>query len=110
MNLTKTRAEQLGSTGIGDGIAARTLPGVGGKGAYFVRGSGHDKHAGYDDTFTPITFSLNNLSTLPDENGDYTLSADAGQGGKLRWKAWRLDWPPSAAFVATCCSPLRRVL
>ena len=29
----------------GDGIAARTLPGVGGKGAYFVRGSGHDKHA-----------------------------------------------------------------
>jgi 2-oxoglutarate ferredoxin oxidoreductase subunit alpha len=33
----------------GDGIAARTLPGVGGKGAYFVRGSGHDKHAGYTE-------------------------------------------------------------
>ncbi|MYM83319.1 DUF748 domain-containing protein [Duganella sp. FT50W] len=46
----------------------------------------HDQHAGYDETFTPITFSLNNLSTLPSENGDYTLSADAGQGGKLRWK------------------------
>ncbi|WP_432383064.1 DUF748 domain-containing protein [Duganella sp. P38] len=46
----------------------------------------HDRHAGYDDTFAPITFGLNNLSTLPDENGDYTLSADAGLGGKLRWK------------------------
>ncbi|MYM68228.1 DUF748 domain-containing protein [Pseudoduganella sp. FT55W] len=46
----------------------------------------HDQHAGYNDTFTPITFSLNNLSTLPDANGDYTLSADAGLGGKLRWK------------------------
>ncbi|TFW30960.1 DUF748 domain-containing protein [Duganella callida] len=46
----------------------------------------HDQHAGYTDTFKPITFALNNLSTLPDENGDYTLSADAGLGGKLRWK------------------------
>jgi 2-oxoglutarate ferredoxin oxidoreductase subunit alpha len=33
----------------GDGIAARTLPGVGGKGAYFVRGSGHDQHADYTE-------------------------------------------------------------
>jgi 2-oxoglutarate ferredoxin oxidoreductase subunit alpha len=33
----------------GDGIAARTLPGVGGKGAYFVRGSGHDKFAAYTE-------------------------------------------------------------
>ncbi len=33
----------------GDGIAARTLPGVGGKGAYFVRGSGHDKHGLYTE-------------------------------------------------------------
>lgn len=33
----------------GDGIAARTLPGVGAKGAYFVRGSGHDKHANYTE-------------------------------------------------------------
>src|SRR5450830_568209 len=46
----------------------------------------HDKHAGYDDTFTPITFALNNLSTLPDADGDYTLNADAGLGGKLSWK------------------------
>jgi len=33
----------------GDGIAARTLPGVSPKGAYFVRGSGHDKHAAYTE-------------------------------------------------------------
>ncbi|OEZ54298.1 DUF748 domain-containing protein [Duganella sp. HH105] len=46
----------------------------------------HDRHAGYNDTYAPIAFTLNNLSTLPDENGDYTLSADAGLGGKLRWK------------------------
>lgn len=46
----------------------------------------HDRHAGYNDTFAPIAFELKHLSTLPDENGDYTLSADAGLGGKLRWK------------------------
>ena len=46
----------------------------------------HDRHAGYSDTYAPIAFTLNKLSTLPDENGDYTLSADAGLGGKLRWK------------------------
>lgn len=46
----------------------------------------HDRHAGYSDTYAPIAFTLNKLSTLPDENGDYALSADAGLGGKLRWK------------------------
>ena len=46
----------------------------------------HDRHAGYNDTFAPIAFELSHLSTLPDENGNYTLSADAGLGGKLRWK------------------------
>jgi 2-oxoglutarate/2-oxoacid ferredoxin oxidoreductase subunit alpha len=33
----------------GDGIAARTLPGTHPKGAYFTRGSGHDKHAAYTE-------------------------------------------------------------
>ena len=33
----------------GDGIAARSLPGVHGNGAYFVRGSGHDKHGTYTE-------------------------------------------------------------
>ncbi|MBV7536465.1 DUF748 domain-containing protein [Duganella sp. sic0402] len=61
----------------------------------------HDKHAGYDDTFAPITFSLNKLSTLPDENGDYTLSADAGQGGKLRWKGVAAVNPISGSGLLT---------
>ena len=33
----------------GDGIAARTLPGVHPKGAYFTRGSGHDRHGIYTE-------------------------------------------------------------
>ena len=32
-----------------DGIAARTLPGVHPKGAFFTRGSGHDKHGAYTE-------------------------------------------------------------
>jgi 2-oxoglutarate ferredoxin oxidoreductase subunit alpha len=33
----------------GDGIAARTFPGVHPKGAYFARGSGHDRHGSYTE-------------------------------------------------------------
>ena len=33
----------------GDGIPWRTLPGVGGKGAYFTRGSGHDRFGAYTE-------------------------------------------------------------
>ncbi|MGH7671164.1 MAG: 2-oxoacid:acceptor oxidoreductase subunit alpha, partial [Gemmatimonadaceae bacterium] len=33
----------------GDGIAARTIPGVHPRGAYFTRGSGHDKNAAYTE-------------------------------------------------------------
>lgn len=33
----------------GDGVAARTLPGVDPKGAYFIRGSGHNKLGGYTE-------------------------------------------------------------
>jgi len=36
----------------GDGITARTLPGVHPKGAYFTRGSGHDKHGAYTEGST----------------------------------------------------------
>jgi len=36
----------------GDGIAARTLPGENPKGAYFVRGSGHNKHGTYTESST----------------------------------------------------------
>jgi len=60
-----------------------------------------DRHAGYNDTFAPIAFTLNNLSTLPDENGDYTLSADAGLGGKLRWKGTNALNPIGGSGVLT---------
>jgi 2-oxoglutarate/2-oxoacid ferredoxin oxidoreductase subunit alpha len=33
----------------GDGIAARTLPGVDPKGAFFTRGSGHNRYGGYTE-------------------------------------------------------------
>ena len=46
----------------------------------------HDQKAGYADNFTPINFTLDNISTLPDTNGSYSLSADAARGGKLHWR------------------------
>jgi 2-oxoglutarate/2-oxoacid ferredoxin oxidoreductase subunit alpha len=33
----------------GDGVAARTIPGVHPRGAYFARGSGHNKHGAYTE-------------------------------------------------------------
>ena len=45
-----------------------------------------DQKAGYADNFTPIAFSLDNISTLPDANGSYTFSADAARGGRLHWR------------------------
>lgn len=50
-------AEQLASLQVfhryvdndGDGIASRTLPGVHAKGAYFVRGSGHNQYGSYTE-------------------------------------------------------------
>ncbi len=45
-----------------------------------------DQKAGYADNFTPIDFTLENISTLPDANGSYSLSADAARGGKLHWR------------------------
>ncbi|MBG6220028.1 MULTISPECIES: DUF748 domain-containing protein [unclassified Janthinobacterium] len=45
-----------------------------------------DQKAGYADNFAPINFTLDNISTLPDTNGNYSLSADAARGGKLHWR------------------------
>ncbi len=46
----------------------------------------HDRRAGYAESFSPIDFTLTNFSTLPDQDGNYTFSADSAGGGKLRWK------------------------
>ena len=52
--LDKEAVEQLGTFfryagEDGDHVTARTLPGVSDKGAYFTRGSGHDKYGGYTE-------------------------------------------------------------
>jgi 2-oxoglutarate ferredoxin oxidoreductase subunit alpha len=46
----------------GDGIAARTLPGENSKGAYFVRGSGHNKHGMYTESSEEYTDLVDRLS------------------------------------------------
>ena len=46
----------------GDGIPYRTLPGVGGKGAYFTRGSGHDKHGVYTEDAQPYQEVLDRIA------------------------------------------------
>jgi 2-oxoglutarate ferredoxin oxidoreductase subunit alpha len=45
----------------GDGIAARTLPGENPKGAYFVRGSGHNKHGMYTESSEEYTELVDRL-------------------------------------------------
>jgi len=45
----------------GDGIPYRTLPGVHPKGAYFTRGSGHTKHAGYTEDDVEYTEVLDRI-------------------------------------------------
>ncbi len=51
--LTADDVEKLGKWGryqdTGGGIPSRTLPGSGGKGAYFTRGSGHNLNAAYTE-------------------------------------------------------------
>ncbi|MBC7860923.1 MAG: DUF748 domain-containing protein, partial [Burkholderiaceae bacterium] len=46
----------------------------------------HDRQAGYNNNFSPISFALTNFSTLPEHNGAHTFSADLERGGKLSWK------------------------
>ncbi len=51
--LTAEEVEKLGTWGryqdTGGGIPSRTLPGTGGKGAFFTRGSGHNLNAAYTE-------------------------------------------------------------
>ena len=68
----------------------------------------HDRHAGYDETFAPIAFELRNLSTLPNQHGDYTLSADAGRGGKLHWQG-RASLDPLVPLTGSGALVLRNV-
>jgi hypothetical protein len=46
----------------------------------------HDHHAGYDNVFAPIDFTLANFSTLPDQSDAHSLSAESAAGGTVHWK------------------------
>ncbi len=46
----------------GDGIPWRTIPGVGEKGAYFTRGSGHNQYGGYTEDSTEYQAVMERLS------------------------------------------------
>jgi 2-oxoglutarate ferredoxin oxidoreductase subunit alpha len=46
----------------GDGIPYRSLPGTHPKGAYFARGSGHNKHAGYTEDAAEYTEVVDRLT------------------------------------------------
>ncbi|MEP7347134.1 MAG: 2-oxoacid:acceptor oxidoreductase subunit alpha, partial [Gemmatimonadaceae bacterium] len=59
----------LGSNG--DGVAARTLPGAGPKGAYFTRGSGHDQHGAYTEDAEEYRNVVDRLKRKIDWAADY---------------------------------------
>ncbi len=46
----------------GDGVAARTLPGVHGKGAFFTRGSGHNRDGAYTEDAAEYTEVMDRLA------------------------------------------------
>ncbi|HJR69216.1 MAG TPA: 2-oxoacid:acceptor oxidoreductase subunit alpha [Gammaproteobacteria bacterium] len=46
----------------GDGIPQRTLPGVSARGAYFVRGSGHNQHGSYTEDAAEYTEVVDRLA------------------------------------------------
>jgi 2-oxoglutarate ferredoxin oxidoreductase subunit alpha len=50
----------------GDGIAARTLPGVHPKGAFFTRGSGHNQYGGYTEDAAEYQLVLDRLKRKHD--------------------------------------------
>ncbi len=55
----------------GDHIAARTVPGVHPKGAYFTRGSGHNKYGGYTEDSDEYTEVVDRLLAKVDSAGEF---------------------------------------
>jgi len=55
----------------GDHIAARTLPGVHPKGAYFTRGSGHDKYGRYTEGSAEYVEVVDRLLAKVESAGDH---------------------------------------
>ncbi|MFN0164772.1 MAG: DUF748 domain-containing protein [Burkholderiales bacterium] len=46
----------------------------------------NDRQAGVSNALAPIDFQLADLSTLPEHNGQHTLTARTANGGSVRWK------------------------
>jgi 2-oxoglutarate/2-oxoacid ferredoxin oxidoreductase subunit alpha len=60
----------------GDGIAARTLPGVHPKGAFFTRGSGHDRHGAYTEDAAAYTDVMQRVARKIDGAADHLPSPE----------------------------------
>jgi len=73
----------------GDGIAARSLPGVHAKGAYFTRGSGHDKHAAYTEDAAEYQEVVDRLARK------LRGAADAVPQPEIRWAGEQVVGPRS---------------
>src|SRR5439155_201012 len=68
----------------GDGVAARTLPGTSAKGAYFTRGSGHNKLGGYTEDATEYVEVVDRIARKIDGAAEALPQPVArGKGQKL---------------------------
>jgi 2-oxoglutarate ferredoxin oxidoreductase subunit alpha len=68
----------------GDGIPWRTIPGVGEKGAYFTRGSGHNKYGGYTEDSSEYQEVMERLSRKFRSAAGMVPKAVVEGGGKAR--------------------------
>jgi 2-oxoglutarate ferredoxin oxidoreductase subunit alpha len=64
----------------GDHVAARTLPGVHPKGAYFTRGSGHDKYGRYTEDSDAYVEVMDRLLKKVESAGDHVPAPEIHQG------------------------------
>jgi 2-oxoglutarate ferredoxin oxidoreductase subunit alpha len=64
----------------GDHIAARTLPGVSPKGAYFTRGSGHDKYGRYTEDSDAYVEVMDRLLKKVESAGDHVPAPEVYRG------------------------------
>jgi len=64
----------------GDFVAARTLPGVHPKGAYFTRGSGHDKYGRYTEDSDAYVEVMDRLLKKVESAGDHVPAPEVHRG------------------------------
>jgi 2-oxoglutarate ferredoxin oxidoreductase subunit alpha len=66
----------------GDHITARTLPGVHPKGAYFARGSGHDKYGRYTEDSDAYVEVMDRLLAKVESAGDHVPAPEVHNGSE----------------------------